>query len=215
MFGKNYAVNYDVLNQKKPYKKEIDFVYKWAGKPRSIFDVGCGTASYWKHYPKDTKLVGIDRSRSMALVGSGRGIIRADITDYTPRGRFDCATALFDVLNYIPNFNWWENLPLQKDGLFIFDVWDKEKVDRDGFDERFRNIDGILRRITPGYYDGVSVELLIELYPKGGGPRHVERHPMFIHSQEDIDDACREHDFKIIDIKKTRTWQTWYKLKKR
>lgn len=210
MFARNYALNYDLLNKDKPYKKEIEFVYNWAGKPMSIFDIGCGTAKYWRHYPKRTAIIGIDKSRSMASIAGG--VICADITKYQDKGSFDCATALFDVLNYIPNLEWWDNIPVKKDGHFIFDIWDKEKADRDRFEETYKKIDGVFRRITPGFYDGHDVDLKIEVIE--GAKRIVETHRMYLHSLEDIERACGD-DWKITAIKKTRTWQTWYKLKRK
>lgn len=212
MFAKPYAKLYDKFYEKKPYKKEIEFVYRWAGKPKSIFDIGCGTASYWKFYPQATKLVGIDMSRAMAL--AARGVICGDITEYRPGGTFDCATALFDVVNYISNFDWWKNIPIEKGGLFIFDVWDKEKVSRDGFRETNLKIGDASRRITASYYDGYSVDLRVGLVLENGR-RYTETHTMFLHSQQDIEAACKAHGFTIVDMKKTRTWQTWYKLRKK
>lgn len=210
MFAKKYALHYDILNKEKPYKKEIDFVYQWAGKPKSIFDIGCGTAKYWRFYPKKTAIVGIDKSRSMASIAGG--VICADITKYDAQGSFDCATALFDVLNYVTNLGWWRNIPVKKGGYFIFDVWDKEKVDRDGFEETYKKVNGVFRRIIPGYYDGDDIDLQIEVIE--GKKRFVETHRMHVHSLDDIEQACG-NDWAISGIKKTRTWQTWYRLKRK
>lgn len=210
MFAKKYSRYYDLFHREKPYKKEIDFVYKWAEKPKTIFDIGCGTAKYWKYYPDKTAIVGIDKSRAMASIAGG--IICADITKYEAQGSFDCATALFDVLNYIPNLGWFDNIPVKKGGHFIFDVWDKEKVDRDGFEETHKKVNGIFRRITPGFYDGFDVELKIEVIESN--KRFVENHQMYVHGLEDIERACGK-DWQISGIQKTNTWQTWYKLKKR
>jgi len=65
MFAKHYARCYDWLNRSKPYRKEANFVCRWAGKPNWIFDIGCGTARHWQYYPEDVRIFGIEKARSM------------------------------------------------------------------------------------------------------------------------------------------------------
>ena len=177
----SYARYYDLFNQDKPYRKEIEFVFKWADKPKSIFDIGAGTGSYWKYYPKETVLVGVDKSRGMAH--HSKDIAYADITTYKHgKERFDCATALFDVINYIPRHDWWKSIPVKKGGYFIFDIWDKEKVLADGFKETLKRIDGIIRKITPVKFDGQQVDLDIKII--NGKKEFSERHKMYVYSQK-------------------------------
>lgn len=212
MFFKKYAQNYDLLNSDKPYQKEIEFVYEWAEKPRLIFDIGCGTASYWKYYPKTVHLLGVDKSRSMAH-GSSR-VVCADITKYKHRGRFDCATALFDVLNYIPRHNWWGNIPVEKGGFFIFDIWDKNKVKKDGFETRNKKIGEVSRKITPIDFgvDFSFVDLKIDV----STPQNTfsETHRMFLYDHEDILGFCG-NDFEVLEVRPTEQWQTWYKCRRK
>lgn len=209
MFSK-YAQYYDILNSQKPYKKEIEFVYKWAGKPKTILDLGAGTASYWKYYPKETQILGVDKSQSM--VRKDRQVICADITTYKHLGNFDCVTALFDVINYIPKHDWWVNIPIEKGGYFIFDIWDKKKVDAEGFQKTFKRIGTVSRVIEPISYDGKTAKLEIEVVD---GAFHCEEiHTMYIYSNEDIKRFCG-NEFVIDAIKPTKRWQTWYRLKKR
>lgn len=210
MFARNYARYFDLFNQDKPYRKEIEFVYKWAEKPKSIFDIGAGTGIYWKYYPEGTEIMGVEKSREMA--GKGKQIICTDITKYKHLGRFDCATALFDVLNYIPEHDWWKNIPVDKGGYFIFDIWDKEKVDREGFRETFKRIGTASRHIIPLGYDGKSVLLKIEV--QDGSFSFTEEHKMYVHSDEDIRKFCGK-EFEVVDIKETSSWQKWYKCKKK
>lgn len=224
MFCKPYAKLYDLFNMEKPYKKEVGFVYKWGKRPKSILDIGCGTAIYWKYYPKHVHLFGVDKSQSMIDTSFMREIIRGDITKLKIDSSFDCATALFDVINYIPKHDWWKNLPIKKGGYFIFDIWDKEKVDRDGFRETFKEISGIKRTISPSKiylgtaleldddYDGRRVNLNVNFCD--GFKWFSERHTMYVHSHEDILRFCGK-EFEIVDVKPTKTWQTWYKLRRK
>ena len=211
MFQENYARHYDLFNHDKPYKKEIEFVYSWAGKPKSIFDIGAGTGSYWKYYPKGTIIFGVDKSKDM--VWQSKDVVQADITKYVyTKERFDCATALFDVLNYIPKHDWWKNIPLKKGGYFIFDVWDKDKVNKDGFKKTTKVVNGITRTIYPieGTNDSVDLNVVF------GGSDQIfnELHKMYFYSMDDIKKFCG-NDFEIVEVKPTKTWQVWYKCRRK
>lgn len=220
MFNKNYAQYYDLFNKNKPYKKEIQFVHEWAKKPKSIFDIGCGRASYWQFYPKYVQLLGIDSSRAMAH--GNKDVVIADIQNYRTKKRFEAVTALFDVLNYIEHHGWWKNIPIELGGYFIFDIWDKEKVDRNGFRKTQRAIGDLIRTVYPFRLKN-RVELRIEIEEKlidsTSGIEllnHLctEYHRMILHSHEDIHSYAKAGGFKIVDVKPTKKWQIWYKLRK-
>jgi len=215
VFSRNYAEFYDLFNSDKPYKKEVAFVYRWAGRPHSIFDIGCGTGNYWRHFPKSTHIVGIDRSQ--AMVDNGYRIIHADAMTFKTNVRFDCATALFDVLNYMPRNDWWANIPVKKGGYFIFDIWDKKKVMRDGFKETFKNIGRYCRKITPVRWKENAIDLKVEVIYIGDDHHETaasEIHTMYLYGQKDIKKFCGK-EFEIVDVKPTSRWQTWYKCKKK
>lgn len=124
---------------------------------------------------------------------------------------FDMAVALFDVINYIPRHDWWKNIPVKKGGHWIFDIWDKEKVDEDGFRETFKRIGDISRTITPLLYDGASVDLQIDI--NVNKTIHQEFHKMYVWSDDDIAKFCGK-DFTIVGTKETKTWQKFYKLRR-
>ena len=212
MFARSYANYYDLFNSDKPYKKEVDFVYRWAGKPESILDIGCGTANYWRYYPKKTVMAGIDKSKHMIV---SKGVDFGDVTkfDFKNYMKFDCATALFDVINYIPKQDWWKRLPIKKGGSFIFDVLDSKKAEEDGFRKTLREIGGICRSITPSKRYGKSVDLLIELFDEAG-KFCQEKHRLYMYSSEDIKRFCGRQ-FEIVEVKETKSWQTWYKCRRK
>ena len=210
-FNSKYSQHYDLFNSDKPYEKEIKFVYEWAQKPKWIFDIGCGTGSYWKYYPKDVQVLGVDKSRSMAQ--RARHAVCADITKYKHKRRFECATALFDVLNYIPIHDWWGNIPVDKGGYFIFDIWDKKKVERDGFRQTTKSVDGFIRVINPTKVDEKSVDLDIYFYDDMD-QEFLEKHKMYLWDQDDVVTFCGSA-WELVDIKATETWQSWYKCRRR
>lgn len=209
MFSRPYAKLYDLFNEDKPYKKEIQFVHRWAGKPRSIFDIGCGTGSYWKHYPKGTHVVGIERSKDMAE--QGERIVFADAMTFKTGAKFECATSLFHAINYIPRHDWWKNIPVKKGGYFIFDIWDSQKVDNDGYQKTFKQIGKVWRRITPVDWNSHYVDLNIEFWD--GEKLHEEKHRMYLYSNEDIKKFSKGI-FKIVEVKETERWPIWYKLRR-
>ena len=215
MFANAYATHYDVLNSSKKYKDEIDFVYKWAGRPARILDVGCGSAQYWRHFPPGVGLTGIEKSAEMRAISPFKSKIRSmsvtQMAEFTTERPFPCVTALFDVCNYTPDLFWWLKLPLMKNGYFIFDVWDKEKVDRDGFKQTVKRVGDVTRVITPISYDGKEAKLEVSITISGIETKEI--HIMTIHSIDDIWEACG-NKFVVDDIKKTKGWQTWYRLQK-
>lgn len=213
-----YAKLYDLFNSDKPYKKEVRFAYNWAGRPKTILDIGCGTCSYWKYYPKKTEIIGVEPSNDMIANRDSDSIqyghvIPKEAHETIPTKDVDCVTALFDVINYISFHSWWKDLPLKKGGHFIFDIWDKDKIDRQGFSSTEKEIGGFRRRIRTPYYDGSEVVLLLSVF---NGNRHLfsESHRMYVYSHKDIEKFCGS-DFEIEEVKKTRRWQTFYKLVKK
>lgn len=218
MFARNYAEHYESLNQKKQYKKEIEFVYDWAHHPKRILDLGCGTAHYWQYYPEGVHVSGVERSSDMIALSAYKD--RIAWHDVCIPGAFkknghkcDLVTALFDVMLYLPKHDWWKELPLSEGGYFIFDIWDKEKIERDGFKATYRAINGLARSITPFAHGPNSVKLRIEL-TDSRGLKETEVHQMFLYGIDDILEFAGK-EFSIVDIKKTKEWRTWYKLKRK
>ena len=213
MFSKVYAKNYDIFNSGKPYAKEIKFVYEWAKKPRTVFDIGCGTASYWKHYPEKTILFGVEKSKAMCEQAPYRGeVICGDVRGIKIESKFDCATALFDVINYIPKHDWWNKIPVKKGGYFIFDLWDKKKVEKDGFRVTVKKSKDAIRVISPINQDSKSVELLVSVVSVSNIFQEIHR--MYLYSHADIERFCGK-EFKIVSIKETQTWHTWVKCRRK
>ena len=154
MFAERYARYYDTLNYGKDYKTEIEFIHKWAHKPHSILDLGCGTAKYWRYYPDSCLIFGIEKSSAMVKNSHHPNqIISGDIKTWVKHDpynlRFDMATALFDVLNYIPENKWWKHIPLKKGGYFIFDIYNPKAVDTEGFRTTHKQTSEVMRTIEP------------------------------------------------------------------
>lgn len=208
---RRYAEIYEDFNKKKPYQKEIEFVYNWAEKPKTIIDIGCGTANYWDYFPSFL-VQGLERSKDMIRQSKhSQSIVHGDAMKFPlfPR-RFDCATALFDVINYIPIHDWWYRIPVRIGGYFVFDVFDYVKSRAEGFRKTVRRAGGWTRTITP-LTAGKVIILTLEFKKKEES--FNEEHIIFMHSHQDILKYCGSC-YEIIETKKTDTWQKWYKLKR-
>ncbi len=215
MFAKCYSQYYELFNSDKPYKKEIEFVYKWAGNPSRILDIGCGTANYWQHFPHDCFIVGIDSSKEMIAASKHKNrILHQNVLEGFKRTwlQVGLVTALFDVINYIPDHSWWKDLPLQKGGHFIFDIFNESMVKRDGFRATKKTIGSISRMISPLNYDGKKI--ILEIKFGGNGLKLQELHTMYIWSEKDIESFCGR-EFGIVEVKNTSTWQQWWKLQRK
>lgn len=209
-----YAEYYDLFHHKKPYRKECEFVYKWADKPKSILDLGCGTAQYWKYWPK-VDINGAELSQAMINKSPYKSkIFQCDAQNLPPFKReYDLVTMLFDVINYIPAHDWWARLPLKKGGFLIFDIWDAEKIKRQGFTHSLRKFDGISRKVTPLHFTwSRDIELKIQI--NDGVSQFSENHKMYLYSHDDLLEFAG-NAFHLIDIKETQSWQKWYKFQKR
>lgn len=214
MIFSDYAKYYDLFNNKKPYRKEAQFVYKWAGKPKSIFDIGPGTARHWNYYPKGTILTGVEKSRKMIEASKHKtAIFEDDIQTYQHYealyGIFDCATALFQVINYIPTHDWWDKLPILKGSAFIIDIWSAKKAIKDGFDRTLKQKNGVSRMIVPVKQSRNAIDL--EVIITKGEQEFKECHTMYLYTLNDISKFCRD-DYEIAEVKETESWQTWIKL---
>jgi len=92
------------------FEEEIDSLYRlhleilapW--KPQSLLDIGCGSGNFLQSAQKSLSLkraFGVDLSDTMIERARRKGVDAeaADLCDLTER--FDAATAVFDVLNYL------------------------------------------------------------------------------------------------------------------
>lgn len=208
-----YAQYYDLINSDKPYKQEIEFVYEWAQQPKIILDLGCGTADYWQYFPLEkVSIMGVEQSQ--AMINNAKFPVTQGSIFELPRLKIqacDCAYALFDVINYLRHQRWWKHIPLKKGGYFIFDIWDLEKVLKDGFTTSVKRMGGFTRTIRVLERDKQRIAL--EVVGKDKFDKFSEIHVMYLYSQQDIKDYCGK-DFEIVEIRQTQRWQTWYKLRR-
>lgn len=108
------APHYDELMQIVPYDAWADYVlllFQIAEHdPRKLLDGACGTGNVSFELAKsDIAVTGVDIAPAMIEVAQQKALdsalpirfIEADLTDFDLGEQFDCATCLYDSLNYI------------------------------------------------------------------------------------------------------------------
>jgi len=95
----------------------------------NILDIGCGQGYFLENLLINKKnCFGIDLSKQQIEFCKAKGLSNVDsIALENVTNKYDCATAIFDVINYIPkdilkSFFQDTNKVLNKDGYFIFDI---------------------------------------------------------------------------------------------
>jgi cyclopropane fatty-acyl-phospholipid synthase-like methyltransferase len=94
----------------------------------NIIDIGCGQGYFLENLKVNKKkYFGIDLSVEQIKVCQEKNLNAQAIALEDVKEKFDCATAIFDVLNYIPKkelkaFITQTNLVLNQGSYFIFDV---------------------------------------------------------------------------------------------
>lgn len=212
----DYAKYYNLIYKDKPYKKEADFVYNWANKPKTIFEIGCGTGGHAKYWCDKAKIVGVDDSAGMLKNAYRHKNIRYfnSQIDKFSNIKFDCVMALFNVMGYYLLENCLSDLPLKKGGYFIFDIWDAAKFDNDPPQLKLNNFyydtyrATIPQRLTKRL---IQIDFIIV---EDTTIKAFERHFVEGYFKKDIEDLCRKHNYKIIGVKPTKTWACWYKIMK-
>ncbi len=95
---------------------------------KSILDIGCGNGKFLQRLKKAKyNALGIDRSQEMISTALSLGVKAKKIELCDLVQKFDCATAVGDVLNYLPKDElklFFEDLHnvLKKDAYFIADI---------------------------------------------------------------------------------------------
>jgi SAM-dependent methyltransferase len=148
-FSSLYASAYDLLNEGKPYKAEIDFVQalhaRYCGSAenlRSVLDLGCGSGLHLSNIAEDVRKAGVDLSDSMLQVARSRNIpksefIHSNIGDFLSSAKFDLIYSLFHVMSYQAEASELTNalLAMQRNlevgGLAVFDFWHRAAWDID------------------------------------------------------------------------------------
>lgn len=125
---------YASIEEYLEFEDEVDILYKsiqdivLQKKPKTLIDIGCGQGEFCKIISKNNiKTLGVDLSKKQIELASKKDIDVKCIDIKDIKSKYDCATAVFDVINYlspdyIKSFLKYSYDLLNKDGYFIFDI---------------------------------------------------------------------------------------------
>ena len=138
---KKYSHIYDLINSKKNYQLETNFLLKLVKeneiiRSKNFLDYGCGTGKHAYYIQKKVDYVaGVDKSADMIKVARKQfSKINFQNLNYKHKSKFDVCYSLFHVFSYLKtdkqvNF-FFKNISknLNTNGLLIFDYWNKKAV---------------------------------------------------------------------------------------
>lgn len=209
VFGKEYAVTYDLLYQDKDYLDECELIIKLSKKfgnqhVQSILDLGCGTGNHVLCLAEKGYLVcGVDRSDEMLNIarlkagvnGISCSFHQSDIRDFRTSQKFDVVIMMFAVLGYhLENEDVLRALGtvrehLNPGGLFICDVWYGPAVLHQRPGERVRIIEDDderkIIRVSSGELDSFHHRV------------HVNFHVWDIQRNLVIAETCEDHAMRF------------------
>lgn len=126
----NESKYYNIFHFDKDYAKEAREIRKKFPKAKTVLEIGSGTGLMTVELEKlGFKVIGLEPSVDMIRQFEGNNMVNCTLEEYSflPKKKFDLVLALYDVLNYSPNF--WDNRlkirALGKDN--IIEVWDRSK----------------------------------------------------------------------------------------
>ena len=100
---------YATIEEYLDFEDEVHHLYKTIGhtvlskNPKSLIDIGCGQGEFCHIMDLNgIKTLGVDLSAKQIDIAVSKGTNAKCIDVKNVEEKFDCATATFDVINYLP-----------------------------------------------------------------------------------------------------------------
>lgn len=175
----------------------------------NIIDIGCGQGYFLDNLKINKKTAfGIDLSLEQIKVCEAKNLNAKAIALSDVKEKYDCATAIFDVLNYIPSdqletFIQETNLVLNQGGYFVFDVnshFGFEYIAQGcitiDLEDRFIGIDAV--------FENEKLQTDLTLFEKNKDNLYTKESDSIIqqyHSKEFLTKLLKEYNFEIQEIR--------------
>jgi SAM-dependent methyltransferase len=140
-----YSAYYDLFYADKDYKNESAYVHRivsdYGKTPKRVLNLGCGTGNHdfyfhdfgWQLTSIDSSIQAIEMAESKkkkkGIPDESLRFVHSDIRKLKLNEKFDCALALFHVINYLTTnedlLSCFRSVSehLSSGGLFVFDSW--------------------------------------------------------------------------------------------
>lgn len=134
-----YSKIYDLINGSKDYKTEaekiISLIAQYSKNKKSypdMLEIGSGTGGHAKYFREHFELICLEKSSEMAEIcakKTGLHVVQGEAQSFEIHKRFDAMTAMFHVINYLPNLNELDRFfynssrHLNQNGVLVFDMW--------------------------------------------------------------------------------------------
>jgi SAM-dependent methyltransferase len=227
VFNQQYSEYYNLFYSEKNYAAEVDYVDRvirsYHHDAKRILEYGSGTGGHGLLIgKKGYDIAGIERSDEMAKIARAKGFKCevGDITSYTIDEKFDICLALFHVVSYINTnellIQLFQNTRkhLNKEGLFIFDVWFSPAVIYQMPEVRVKKVDNQaieVTRIASPVLDhsknivDVNYHIIIRDKKTNVYNEFKETHSMRHFAVPEIDLIARQTGFKLLQAEEFLT----------
>lgn len=225
-----YSSYYDLINKDKDYKSETEYlkniIDRYENNAKTILEFGSGTGKHGLALCKQGfDVIGIEKNSIMHKTALSEGFPNelADITNFKLEKRFDVVLAIFHVISYLVENDDVEKTfinaanHLNKNGLFIFDIWYLPAVLHQKPEIRIKKVQDdnteIIRIATPKtHYErnvvDVNYTFLVKNKLTNQWSKFEETHSMRYFSIPEISYIAKSTGFKLVKAEEFLTGNT-------
>lgn len=143
---KNFSKVYDYFMEHCDYGQWTNQIYdifnKYKKESGNLLDIGCGTGEMGLRFSDKFRYSGLDLSEDMLRLANKKlkrldiQLYQADMVNFRMPERFDAAVALFDTINHLTSNDELTSHficmkeTLKEDGIYIFDLIDREFMNK-------------------------------------------------------------------------------------
>jgi cyclopropane fatty-acyl-phospholipid synthase-like methyltransferase len=203
---------YSLIEEELGFSEEIselyNFYFDFATQQdvASLIDIGCGQGDFLKKFPNSINTLGVDLSAEQIKVCIDKGLNAKCIDVKDVNEKFEIATAIFDVVNYIPKndlHSFFKNLSniLEVNGYFLFDI-----NTYFGFDEIAQGSLNINKKnkfiAIDAFFEDNTLITNINLFEQHDGlyKREQNNITQYFHSQKSIKESLIKTGLQLIEI---------------
>ena len=222
-YHKQYAEYYDLLTGHKDYEKEVTLLAKFLrdngfNSNSKILSIGCGIGKHENLLASHFKeIVGIDKSPYMiekaksSYQKNNLEFICCDLKDLKSEN-FDIVISLFNVFNCVKNLQELSEIMnnikklINKKSIFIFELWNKEAVEKDPpttITREYKNKDIYIKRIAKPIFEREKALITLNYEVSGTNKKQLfdlkSTHKIYLYSNVNIEQCLINNKFVNIE----------------